>query len=355
MAVYNAGPFLHEAVASVLAQTFADFELICVDDASTDDSLAILRGFRDRRIQIIHHDTNLGQALSRNDAMAAARGEYLAIMDADDVCEPERLERQVTFLDGNSAVGLVGCGMYSNIDQSGALLYTTRLPEDNETIQRTLVKRWCFFHSSIMLRRSIQQSVGGYRKQLEPAEDHDFILRILELSQAHNLQEPLVRYRLNPEGISVVGHQYIEKVGAIAMRMARRRRCGQPEDLEAEAPLIAELKNRWKRRQGFAGAVQKWSDSFYAADRIYGFGCRELYAGNLDTAHACFARSLRNNPLFVKSWIGLALSRMPFAARRLKYAFRRSMEQHRELNETVSSVRRHSCPSVTVTESQRDQ
>jgi glycosyltransferase involved in cell wall biosynthesis len=355
MAVYNAGPFVHEAVASVLAQTYADFELICVDDASTDASPAILRGFGDPRIRIIRHNTNLGQAMSRNDAMAAARGEYLAILDADDVCEPQRLERQVTFLDANAGVGLVGCGVYSNIDQNGTVLYTSRLPEDNETIQRTLVERWCFLHSSIMFRRSIQQSVGGYRKQMEPAEDHDLILRILEQSQAHNLQEPLVRYRLNPNGISVVGHRYIDEAGDIAMRMARRRRAGQPEDIETEAPKIAELKNRWKRRPGLAGAVQKWSDSFYAANRIYGFGCRELYAGNLDTAHACFVRSLRTNALFMKSWAGLALSKMPFAANRLKYAFRTSMKEHREMNETVSSSRHHSRPSVEVAESQRDQ
>ena len=95
MAVYNAAQFLREAIASVLSQTYTDFELIVVDDASTDDSSAILRSYNDPRIRIIRHQTNLGASLSRNDALAAARGELIAIMDADDVCAPTRIERHV--------------------------------------------------------------------------------------------------------------------------------------------------------------------------------------------------------------------------------------------------------------------
>ena len=89
------------------------------------------------------------------------------------MCAPTRLERQVAFLDSNPLVGLVGCGVYDNIDASGAVLYTSYLPEDNETIQRTLVERWCFLHPSIMFRRALYERVGGYREEFEPAEDHD--------------------------------------------------------------------------------------------------------------------------------------------------------------------------------------
>jgi glycosyltransferase involved in cell wall biosynthesis len=142
MAVYNAAQFLREAIASVLSQTYTDFELIVVDDASTDDSSAILRSYNDPRIRIIRHQTNLGASLSRNDALAAARGELIAIMDADDVCAPTRIERQVEFLQAHPAVGLVGCGIYDNIDASGAVLYTSFLPEPNEAIQRALMTRW---------------------------------------------------------------------------------------------------------------------------------------------------------------------------------------------------------------------
>ncbi len=87
-------------------------------------------------------------------------------MDADDLCVRTRLERQVAFLDANPKVGLLGCGVFDNIDNSGAVLYRSYLPEDNATIQRTLVERWCFFHSSIMFRRALYERVGGYRKEL---------------------------------------------------------------------------------------------------------------------------------------------------------------------------------------------
>lgn len=334
MPMYNAAQFLREAIASVLAQTYRDFELIVVDDASADSSLAIVEAVHDSRVRVIRHETNKGASLSRNEALAAARGEFVAIMDADDVCGPARLERQVAFLDAHPLVGVVGCAVYDNIDVSGAVLHTSYAPEENEAIQRTLMVRWSFFHSSLMFRRALYERVGGYRKEFEPAEDHDFILRILEHSQAHNLNERLVSYRLNPKGLSVAGYRYIDELREIAMHLAQRRRSGQPEDLDRE---IARSRELWQGHRvhrvpsGLAAAVQAWRDSWDAANRYYGFGCRELCAGRLDRARRCFVRSLRTNALFVKSWIGVALSMVPFAANRLKFVFRSSMQLNNNL------------------------
>jgi glycosyltransferase involved in cell wall biosynthesis len=326
MAVYNAAQFLRQAVASVLAQSYLDFELIAVEDSSSDDSLSILESFCDPRLRIIKHRTNMGAALSRNDALAAAQGEFVAIMDADDVCVPTRLERQVTFLDQNPTVGLVGCGVYECIDASGAVLWGSQLPEHDETIQGALLERWCFLHSSIMFRRTLYECAGGYRKEFEPVEDHDFVLRIVEHCQAHNLQELLTHYRLNPKGLSVMGHRYIDELRDAAIRLARRRRKGQLEDLEGEVSRVSELKRAKKPLGGLAGAVQRWRDSVYAAERFYGFGCRELGVEHLDRARRCFARSIRTNGLFVKSWILLVLLQVPFAASCLKLVFRSSLQ-----------------------------
>jgi len=324
MAVYNAEQFVREAIASVLEQTYRDFELIVVDDLSSDASLSILQSFHDPRIRVIRHQVNVGAAASRNDGLSAARGELIAIMDADDVCLPNRLERQVAFLDAHPEVGLVGCGVYDNIDSGGEVLCTSFLPQDNEAIQQTLTKKWCFLHPSIMFRKAIQKSVGGYRTVFEPAEDHDFILRMLEQSKGHNLYERLVSYRLNPKGLSVIAHQYLDELGAMAMRLARRRRSGHAENLDLEMPRLQELK-RWRENAtGIAGALQLWRDSFYAAERYYGFGCQALCAGELGRSRRCFAESLRTNPMFVKSWIGFALSLMPFAADHLRFVFQRS-------------------------------
>lgn len=338
MAVCNVAQFVREAVASVLAQTYRDFELIVVDDSSSDDSLSILQSFDDARIRIIRHQTNEGAAVSRNDALTAARGEFVAIMDADDVCVPTRLERQVAFLDANPRVGLVGCGVYDNIDVESAVLHTSYLPEHNEAIQRNLMERWCFLHSSIMFRRTHYEAVGGYVSAFEPAEDHDFVLRILEHCEAHNLWERLVSYRLNPKGLSVMRRQSVKEVRFAAIRLAQRRRAGQPEDREGEISRIRELRRTRGPQRGFVGVIQTVRDSFCAANRYYGFGCLELCAGHLKTARRCFIHSVRTNGLFVKSWIGLGLSLMPSVANRLKVVFRSSMQQHNGVKLVASPV-----------------
>ena len=312
MAVYNAAPFLREAVASILTQTYNDFELIAVDDSSSDASLSILEGFDEPRIRVIRHQTNTGAALSRNDALAVARGELIAIMDADDVCVSTRLERQVAFLDANPHVGLVGCGVYDNISARGELLHTSYLPEHNEAIQRAILEQWCFLHSSLMFRTGLYRAVGGYRKEFEPAEDHDFVLRMLERCQAYNLGEPLVSYRFNINGLSVIGHQYAGEMGKAAIRLARRRRDRQSENLSSEMLQFEEMKQRRKASRGLSGLAQRWTDSWYVANRYYRFACSERDADHLDRARRCFKHSLRANVLFVKSWRGVTFSSVPF-------------------------------------------
>lgn len=328
MAVYNAAPFVEQAIASVLSQTWSDFELLVVDDASTDRSLELAQSFDDPRIRIIRHEVNKGASHSRNDALAAAHGDLIAIMDADDICAPTRLERQIEFLDAHPTVGLVGCGVYDNIDAGGAVLYTSFLPEDNETIQRALMERWCFLHSSIMFRKSA--ATVGYRTPFEPVEDHDFTLRMVEHTEACNIDERLVAYRLNHSGLTVFGHQYIEELRGLVIQMAYRRRSGQAENLETELPRILALKQKRKAARGLAGVVQRWRDSLYAANRYYGFGCRELCAGQLVRARRCYVHSLRTDKFFVKSWIALILTLMPGVARRVRFVFRSSMQQQQD-------------------------
>jgi len=320
MAAYNAAPYIHEAAASVLTQTYRDFELIVVDDSSTDDTPAILQSMSDPRLRVIRHETNVGAALSRNDALLAARGELIAIMDADDVCAPTRLERQVAFLDAHPDTGIVGCGVYDNIDTDGKVLCSSFLPREDEWIQRAILVEWCFLHSSITFRKSLYERVGGYRAVFEPAEDHDFVLRVLEHTRAHNLNEGLVSYRINPKGLSVLGHLYSKQLRDTATRLAFRRRSGQPEHLDREMPRILQLRERRKPAQSFAGFFERWSDSLFTARRYYEFGRSEMRAGRGIRARRCFAKSLLANGLLAKSWAGMALSMATLVAGKFRFA-----------------------------------
>jgi glycosyltransferase involved in cell wall biosynthesis len=312
MAVYNAAAFLQEAVASILSQTYHDFELIAVDDSSSDISLSILEGFEDPRIRIIRHQTNMGAAIARNDALAVAQGEFIAIMDADDICVPTRLERQVAFLEANPQLGIVGCGVYDNINDQGESLHTSHLPRQNEAIQQAILEQWCFLHSSLMFRTALYETIGGYRKEFEPAEDHDFVLRLLEHTEAQNLEEPLVSYRFNVNGLSVLGHEYAKELRKVAIRLARKRRTGQAENLSSEMQPLVAMKQKRNASRRLSGLARRWADSWYVANRFYEFACSGLPTDRPDRVRRCFRHSLRANVFFVKSWRKVAFSSVSF-------------------------------------------
>lgn len=305
MAVYNAARFLRRSVESVLSQTFADFELIVVDDASVDNSLAILESFQDPRILIIKHTNNLGASISRNHALERARGEFIAIMDADDICSPFRLERQVQFLEQNPKVGLVGCAIYDNIDSEGAILHTSVEPQSNFEIQRTLMHDWCLLHSSVMFRRSHAEQVGGYRGSYEPIEDHDFVLRVAEHCEIHNLAENLVSYRLNPRGLTVAKHQHIAALRRAAILAAEQRRTNKSKDEAPEFRAASELTHGVQSNPG-GSFFRVFGDSYFAASRYYVLGCHEFRDQRTAQAIRCFRHSARTNFLFIKAWVALA-------------------------------------------------
>jgi glycosyltransferase involved in cell wall biosynthesis len=205
-AVYNGERYLSEAVDSILGQTVADFEFIVVNDGSTDRTAQILGSYVDPRIRILHNQQNVGPAASRNRAIAGARAPYIAIQDADDVALPQRLEKQIFFLEKNPNVALVGSHAVTIDDQGnecGALVYP---PADDRGIKWDLLFRNPFIHSSVMLRRSVLNLTGPYTDDPEVCrafvEDYELTSRINRVAQSANIQEPLEKYRLNPMGAS---------------------------------------------------------------------------------------------------------------------------------------------------------
>ena len=197
MPVYNATPFLKEAVDSILNQSFCDFELIAVDDASTDASLEILLSYNDPRIVVLKNATNLGNYPSRNKGMSVAKGKYICVMDADDIAMPDRLEIQFRFLETHPEV--LACGTAYRIIGEDKV-YTGVL--DYESIQKDLLINNCFLHPSIFFRSDVLERIGMYNENYVYASDYDFLCKMALVGPVVNLPDVLMQYRWHSEQIT---------------------------------------------------------------------------------------------------------------------------------------------------------
>jgi len=210
MAAHNAERYIRESVDSILTQTLAHFELIIVNDASTDQTAAILASYRDPRMRVIHNEHNLQPAGARNRAIEVAQGKYLAIQDSDDIAFASRLERQAEWLDRNPKTAVVGTYAVP-VDETGRELDPARAPVNcayftpptsEIDIKWTLLFRNLFVHSSVMMHGTAVQQAGGYDPVLTAAfgEDYDLLSRISRFSHVTNLNERLIKYRVHSQG-----------------------------------------------------------------------------------------------------------------------------------------------------------
>lgn len=211
MPVYNGRRYLAEAMDSILAQTFGDFEFICVDDGSTDDSLAILSDYarRDARVRIVSR-ANTGVWKALNDGIEVSHGRLIARMDADDVSMPNRFEKQVTFLNEHPDVVAVGCSVLI-IDAEGAPLREMPNPprwthEEIDTAHLTGGGQ-VFYHPALIFRREALKTIGMYR-QWPAAQDLDLFLRLAEIGRLANVRDVLLKYR---QHMGSVGHAKMAK------------------------------------------------------------------------------------------------------------------------------------------------
>jgi glycosyltransferase involved in cell wall biosynthesis len=199
---YNRSRFLCEAIRSVSAQTFRDWELLVVDDGSTDDTCGLVKSCRldDQRIWYFCNSRNMGIVASRARALSEASGEYVAVIDSDDVwTDPDKLSKQVAFLDGHPDYVLLGGGVVV-VDGHGKEVRRYLNSESDEAVRREILAKNPFAHSSVMYRADAARRVGGYRRLDEgdgsdSVEDYDLFLRLGLEGKLGNLREYLVQYR----------------------------------------------------------------------------------------------------------------------------------------------------------------
>jgi glycosyltransferase involved in cell wall biosynthesis len=189
--VYNSEPTLIFAVTSILMQTFTDFELIIIDDASTDSTRSILESFQDKRIRIIFDDIHRGLVYRLNQIVEIARGDYLARMDADDIMHPERIRIQLQFLTSNPEIDVLGTDAYV-INKSNKIVGYLRAPDDFSP--KGVLLHGAFIHPTIMGKRSWFLE-NPYDPSYYRAEDYELWVRTCVSSKFYNLHKPLLFYR----------------------------------------------------------------------------------------------------------------------------------------------------------------
>ena len=196
MPTYNVAPFVKEAIKSVLNQTYSDFELLLIDDCSTDNTIEVVRSIEDSRMRIVQNEKNVGLAENLNRGLALITTEYVARMDGDDIAEPIWLEREVNILDNHPDIGICSGGF----ERFGTMKSFVRFPERHEDCMANML-----FECSVIVptfRMSLYRDQGlRYSSEAFPAEDYRFWAECLRVTRVYNIQETLFHYRMHPTQI----------------------------------------------------------------------------------------------------------------------------------------------------------
>jgi len=288
MANYNYGRFLPTAVESVLAQSFADWELIIVDDGSSDDSHAVIQRYLDDERIRFHAVSHLGQPAAKNEGLSLCRGEFVAFLDADDAWHPAKLQKQINLFGSRSALGIVCTGRELMNERGEASPYR-QPPLPRGWVLAELFRDNFICFSSVMVRRQVFEHVGGFDPRLDLAIDYDLWLRAAAHYEVESIDEPLVRYRVGHANLSRRLGERI-KTALWIMRRFERQRQIHHVDPKSICRAFAET------TCSMAYALRPFS---------------------MRDAAGWFLRSLRHDPAYRPAWRGLASLLVPPIARRL--------------------------------------
>jgi glycosyltransferase involved in cell wall biosynthesis len=199
MSAYNAAAYLREAIESILAQTFRDFEFIIINDGSRDDTGQIILSFTDPRIVYIKNESNLGLIASLNKGLQAATGKYIARMDADDISLPVRFQKQIDLLESNNEVVVCGSDYFL---LSRKNLHLVKNKNDSDYQKSMLLFAPCFCHPAVMMRNIFSKQNLFYKKEYKHVEDYKLWTDLISYGEFANVNEPLLKYRSHPGQVS---------------------------------------------------------------------------------------------------------------------------------------------------------
>lgn len=204
MAAHNEERYIASAIKSILEQTFSNWELIIIDDGSSDATSAILDQYRDydRRIRVERNEVSQGLAACLNRGVSLARSDIIVRADADDLNLPTRFEEQLIYLKSHPEIHILGTGAFL-IDEMNTILNEYYLPETHEEIRAIAYKNSCFFHPSVAIRRDLFSTIGMYDVSFKRAQDKELWIRGLSHGCLYaNLRRPLIQYRVTARSLS---------------------------------------------------------------------------------------------------------------------------------------------------------
>lgn len=209
MPVYNAGKYLKDSIGSILNQTYKDFELLIIDNCSTDNSVSIVESYKDSRIHLVVNNENIGLAASRNKALEICDSEYIALLDADDIAMPYRLQREIEYLDIHKNIAVVG-GYAEVIDEYGFGKDMLRPQLVNYNyIRAYMVFNDAVANSSAMVRKSVLDNNNiRYADNCYGVEDYKFWCEVIKYGDIANMGEILLKYRVTPGSITADANSY---------------------------------------------------------------------------------------------------------------------------------------------------
>lgn len=234
MPVYNGESYLHEAITSILSQSFTDFEFVMIDDGSDDRSWEVMQSFEDPRIRLERNEINMGLIATLNRGIKLAKGDFIARMDCDDVSLPDRLKMQVDFLDKNPDIGMVGTD-YSMIASDGTPWNPPKsfdVPTESDLIEWKLYFSCCVCHASMMVRKTVYSHLGGYQNDFVHAEDYDLFLRAVSSTKIASLPDVMYKVRKHQGNVSEMYKKKQKYSADIAVQQALYRTLGTSISLD---------------------------------------------------------------------------------------------------------------------------
>jgi glycosyltransferase involved in cell wall biosynthesis len=247
MSVYNGQRYLKESISSVLNQSFREFEFIIINDGSTDHSENIIKKFciLDNRIRFIQKK-NTGLTQSLNKGIEIAKGEWIARIDADDICEKKRLETQYFYAQSKKSLVLIGSG-FVKINHEGLQSKIYKYPCEHNQLKELLIKKKFFYpHSSFFIRSESIKKLNGYRERIKRSQDFDLGLRLSEIGEIACIEEPLVRIRKHKNQVSHEDNglrQLVDSHVAFISYLLRQKKIKDPVSDKSSDDLFEEFYN----------------------------------------------------------------------------------------------------------------